>query len=188
MGKKKQALDSLFNTSKISQSTFDYINKDLTDAIIEIETHRKTLADKITARANELENQLKSLEMSLANLEIHFVAGEIGEDPYKYQRNAIDLGLEATKQELSDSKEVLGKLISEAEIPAPPVPPATTEEEIEIEEQVEESVEEPTEERVETPETATEETAEGEAYEEEPWKPPVMSGVWAGKLVYAKRL
>ena len=165
--KKKQALDNLFNTDKISQSTYDYINKDLTDAITETETHQKTLADKITARANELENQLKSLEVFLANLEMHYSAGEIDEEMYKHQGNAINLGIEATKQELMDIKDALSKFISEAE--TPPTPPAPNEavyEEEEIEEPVEVIAEEPTEEMVEAPGTVGDEAPVGTVSEE----------------------
>lgn len=113
--KKKQALDNMFNTGQISQSTYDYLNKDITDALSEIEIHQKSLADKITARANELEKQLNTLEVFLANLEIHYSAGEIGEELYNSQGNAISLGIESTKEELMNLKDSLSEFISEVE-------------------------------------------------------------------------
>ncbi len=143
IGKKRQALIDLIDTGKISQSTYDYINTDLTNAMSDIEAQRKTLADKITSRANELENQLKSLEMFLANLEIHYVANEIDDSLYKNQRDAVVLGLEATRQEINDTKEVLGKLIPEAEtsFPSVPVPVSPINEELEKEETMTEDTE-----------------------------------------------
>lgn len=112
---RKQTLDKLLNVGKISQPVYEYINKDLTDAITEIEARRKTLADKITYRANELENQIRLLETFLANLEICYATGEIDEEPYTSQGNAITLGINATKQELDGIKDALAKLIPEIE-------------------------------------------------------------------------
>ncbi len=127
--KKKQALDSLLNSGKISPSTYEHLNKEITNAIAAIEADQKALTEKMTARANELEKQIKSLEMFLADLEIHKAAGEIDEQAYGHQSNAISLGLEATKQELNDIKEALVKLIPEAapSIPAQPTPPPSEE-------------------------------------------------------------
>lgn len=166
--KKKQALDNLFTMSKISQTTYDYLNKDLTEAITEVETHQKTLADKITARANELENQLKSLELFFANLEIHFTAGEIDEELYKQQGNAVNLGIEATKQELINISGALGEFISEAEtLLTPSESTEDVSEEEKIEEQAELTFEESQEESVEENATGEEApTVYKETYEE----------------------
>jgi hypothetical protein len=127
--KKKQALDGLLNSGKISPSTYEHLNKEIVNAIAAIEADQKALAERMTARANELEKQIKSLEMFLADLEIHRAAGEIDEQTYGHQSNAISLGLEATKQELNDIKEALVKLIPEAasSISAQPtLPPSET--------------------------------------------------------------
>lgn len=110
---RKQTLDKLLDISKISQPVYEYINKDLTEAITEIEGRRKTLADKMTYRANELENQNRLLETFLANLEICYATGEIDTEPYTSQGNAVSLGIDATKQELDGIKDALAKLIPE---------------------------------------------------------------------------
>jgi len=115
--RKKQALDGLFNTGRISQSTYDYLNKDITESLRAIEERQKDLMEKMTTRATELEKQLKSLEIFLADLEIHYAAGEIDEEPHRHQADAISLGLEATKQELDTLKDLLGRSVLEA---APP--------------------------------------------------------------------
>ena len=146
--KKKQALDNLFNLGKISQSTFNYLNNDLTEAITEAETHQKNLADKIASRATELENQLKSLELLLANLEIHYSAEEVDEELYTNQSKAITLGLEATQLELIDIKAALSNFISEVEAPLAPSTPSETDYEEEIEETEDIITEEPVAEEV----------------------------------------
>jgi len=125
--KKKEALDNLFASNKISQSTHDYLEKELKEAISELEDYLKTLMDKMTARAQELEKQVGTLELFLASLEIHHAAGDVDDETYEKQNKAILLGLEATKQELSDIKNSLSKAVTEAaEVPAEPSEPVET--------------------------------------------------------------
>lgn len=151
--KKKQALDSLFNTGKISASTYEHLNKEISNAITAIEADQKALTEKMTLRAGELESQIKSLEMFLANLEIHHAAGELDEDAYRHQSDAITLGLETTKQELNDIKEALVRLIPQKTVTEQPQPePVEQISEIEkAEELIEERIEASTETPVETP-------------------------------------
>lgn len=121
--KKKQALDDLFGTGKISQFTYDSFNKGLTDTIAEIETHRKALAEKMTSKITELEQQVNTLEMFLANAEILYAAGEIDDELHTRESNAFTQGLEATKQELEVIKEVVANLMPEKmELALPPAP------------------------------------------------------------------
>ena len=146
--KKKEALDNLYAASRISESTYKYIERELTEAIIDLEAHLKSLVEKMTARAEELEKQIRSLEIFLANLEIHYAAGDIDEESYRNQNNAITLGLEATKRELESIKSSLAKVkLEEEEAPKPEV----------VEEKPAEEVEAPTE---VTPEAPTETVAE----------------------------
>lgn len=149
--KKKQALDDLFNTGKISQSTYDSFNKGLTDAIAEIETHRKALAEKMTSKIAELEQQINTLEMFLANAEILYAAGEIDEELHGRESNAFTLGLEATKQELDVIKEVVANLMPEKMAPTLPLAPGEIVEAPSAEEVVEEAPEIPTEVPIEAP-------------------------------------
>lgn len=129
--KKKQALDNLYASNKISQSTYDYLDSELSKAITELEDHLNALKEKMTARAQELEKQISTLELFLASLEIHHAAGDVDDETYEKQSNAILLGLEATKQELSD---IVASSSKPSQPPAaPPVPPAEP-----IEKQVEE--------------------------------------------------
>ena len=62
--KKKQALDNLFVTGKISQATRDSFTGDISSAIVEIEKQRKDLAEKMQAKTLELERPTKNLRNS----------------------------------------------------------------------------------------------------------------------------
>ena len=75
--KKKQALDNLLSTGRISQSTYDSFSKEMDEAIAEIERQRNALLEKMGSKMKELEGQIRTLEMLFANYEIQHVAGEV---------------------------------------------------------------------------------------------------------------
>jgi hypothetical protein len=121
--KKRQALDKLLDTGKISQSTHSIFNKEIDDAIADIEKQQKALLEKMAAKVVELEGQVKTLEILLANFEIRHVTGEIDEDAYQRQNDLLTVGLDAAKQELEEVKDATDQLasgdfiIDEAELP-----------------------------------------------------------------------
>ena len=186
--KKQNALEELHSNDKISHVTYENLNKALTKEIEIIEARRKELAEKMNSKLNELERQVNTLEMFLANVEMSHAAGEITEELHDQEVSALDLGLEATKNELNFIKEAIMQLVPE-EMQTEPTTTIETAETVEttptetametvpevsatepIETQVEEtqvetppvtdetSIEQPTEMIVETPETP--ETAE----------------------------
>ena len=80
--KKKQALDKLFETGRISQTTRDSFNDEIDAAVADIEKQQKELLAKMQFKMGSLETQIKTLEMLLANYEIQHVVGEIEEEAY----------------------------------------------------------------------------------------------------------
>jgi len=126
--RKKQALENLHNAGRISQFAYECLNKELLDEIEQIEVRRKALAEKMTNKLNELEEQRMALEMFLANTEMAHAAGEIDDEIHAKESSALDLGLEATKHELNWIKEVVIQLVpKEAEASQTPATPAETE-------------------------------------------------------------
>jgi hypothetical protein len=110
--KKKQALDNLLNSGKISQSTHDIFNKEIEDALADIEKQQKALLEKMAAKVFELEGQIKTLEILLANFEIRHVTDEIDEETYQRDSTLLSVGLENAKQELNHVKEAADQLAS----------------------------------------------------------------------------
>jgi hypothetical protein len=108
--KKKQALDNLLKKGRISQSTFDAFNQEIEDAIAEVEKEEKALLEKMAAKVVELEAQVKTLEVLLANFEIGHVTGEIDDQTYQRENDLLSVGLETTKQELDEVKEAADDL------------------------------------------------------------------------------
>lgn len=108
--KKRQALDNLLNAGRISQSTHDMFNREIDDTIGEIERQQKALLEKMAAKVVELEGQVKTMEVLLANFEIRHVTGEIDEEIYQRESDLLYLGLETAKNELDEVKEATDQL------------------------------------------------------------------------------
>jgi len=127
--RKKQTLETMHDAGRISQFTYECLNKGLAEEIEQTEAQRKALTEKMTRKLNELEEQRIALEMFLANTEMAYVASDIDQEIYAKEVSALDLGLEATKQELNWIKEVIIQLMpKESEASAtPPTAPAPAE-------------------------------------------------------------
>ena len=126
--KKKQTLDDLFNSGKISQNTYESINNEITNAVTELEARQKGVSEKMTSKITELEEQINTLEMFLANSELQYAAGEIDEQSHERESGAFNLALEAIKQQLNAIKETLREIIPKAvrEISGEPSKPVET--------------------------------------------------------------
>jgi len=159
--KKKQALDNLLNSGRISQSTYDLFNSEIDEAIAEIERQQKALLEKMNSKMEELEAQIKTLEMLLANFEIQHVTGEVDEEAYQHEMGILSMGIETAKQELDVVREAVNQLSSGMQISSTevvveqkmePQSEATEVSEPKVE-VVEEKLREPPVERVEVKET-----------------------------------
>ncbi len=78
------------------------------------------------AKTLELEGQLKTLEMLLANYEIQHVVGEIDDEIYTREINLLTTSLDTTKNELGTIRDAASQLFSspkpiEAPVAAEPV-------------------------------------------------------------------
>ncbi len=165
--RKRQALDDLHGAGRISQFAYECLNKELTEEVETTEVRRKALTQKMTRKLNELEEQRIALEMYLANTEMAYAAGEIDGELYAKESSALDLGLEATKQELNWIKEVIVQLVpKESEsTPAPSTTPtsAETAEATTTDTSIEKTTETPTNVPVEVPVEVTAITSEVKA-------------------------
>jgi len=176
--RKQNALEELHANGKISQLTYENLNRALTAEIEQIEARRKALAEKMTSKLNELERQISTLETFLANVEMSYAAGEITEEIHNQEVNALNLGLEATKNELNFIKEAIMQLVPEetqAELATTVETPETVEEASTetTTETVSEAIPEAT--PLETPEetVTTEETSVEEQTPETPEAPEI---------------
>ncbi len=121
--KKKQALDNLYSTGRISQATRDSFNNDISSAIVEIERQQKDLLEKMQLKTDELAGQIKTLETLLANYEIQHVVGEIEEGTYERELLLLSTSLDTAKNELDVIKTATMQLCAPVQtIQAPAAP------------------------------------------------------------------
>lgn len=115
--KKKQALDNLLENGRISKPTHEMFDKEIGEAIAEIEKQRKDLLEKMNSKIRELESQIKTLEVLVANYEIQHVTGEVEEEVYQWEINLLSVGLDNARKELDAMKEALNQLSGNVQIP-----------------------------------------------------------------------
>jgi hypothetical protein len=119
--KKKEALDNLLTAGRISQPTYDLVNSEINEAVEEIEKQRKALLGKMNSKMQELEAQIKTLEMLFANFEIQHVTGELNEEIYQREIDVLSMGIDAARQELETVRDVLNQLSGGTEVSTPKV-------------------------------------------------------------------
>ena len=147
--KKKQALDDLFNSGRISASTYGSLDNELSTIISDIEIRQKMLADNLASKVDDLQKQISTLEIFLAHSEIQYVAGEIDEELHANESAAFSNGLNSLKKQLGSIKEAVDGLMPETTAPTPLVPVEA--EQTQLTEAVLEETEVPVEAAVEAP-------------------------------------
>jgi len=115
--KKKQALDNLLNTGRISPTTYEMFNKEIDETIAEIERQQKALLDRMKTKMADLEQHINMLEMLYAKFEIQHVTGEIEEEIYQRETSLLSTGLETARQELEAVKDAVNQLSAGIEVP-----------------------------------------------------------------------
>ena len=110
--KKKLALDNLLCTGRISESTHEMFTMEIAEAIDEIESRQKTLLQKMNVKIVELGDQVKTLEILLADFEIQHITGEIDEETYQREINVLSMGLETSRLELNSIKEAADQWVN----------------------------------------------------------------------------
>jgi Na+/phosphate symporter len=122
--KKKQALGNLLETGKISQTTHNLFTREIDEAVAEIDGQRKALLGKMASKAMELEEQIRTLEILLANFEIQHVTDEVDDETYHRETELLSTGLETAKKELDDVQYAVNQLSNDEMIPQQDVEPA----------------------------------------------------------------
>jgi len=114
--KKKQALDDLFSSQRISQATYEHLSREVDETLADVEKYLETIISKMKSRMEDLEKQIGILEIFLANVEMLHATNEIDDETYEKQSKALSLGIESVKYEIEEIKNALERTTSK---PAP---------------------------------------------------------------------
>ena len=126
--KRLQALDSLMHEGRITQYVYSDLRKAYETATNELEEVRKTLIEKLKARGDDVEFQVRDMEKFLANIEVQHMTGEIDDEAYQLAADSLKLGLSQLVAEKKDVETILTEIThpEAAPPPAAPAPPLIT--------------------------------------------------------------
>jgi len=108
--RKREALEDLLAKNRMSRPTYEHLLKGLEEEISRLEKHKRSLAESMTERIEELQRQMSLIELFLASLELGFVGRELDEETYNQKRETLAAGLEATKDEMKQIENALAEI------------------------------------------------------------------------------
>ncbi len=102
--KRMQVIAELAKSKRISQVTFEYLRKSYESEARSLEERRKSLLEKLKMYFDEIDQQIKSLEGRVVSVEMRYAIGEINEESYKRQVEALEVALQGMIEELESVK------------------------------------------------------------------------------------
>jgi len=104
---KKQALENLFETRKISQMVYDRIAREVEEEITKIEKRTELQTHKISETIGELRNIIGLLEHHLTRIQIRFSVGEMDEKQFKREKDAYARGITSLRTQIGSLERAL---------------------------------------------------------------------------------
>lgn len=105
-----QALEELYNSGEIEEEIYAELHKSHKSALEELEERRKSLIEGLRAKISEKVEEIKELQMFLANNKILRASGEVDEYSYRISNDAIRRGLQRSISEKKEMEELLDRL------------------------------------------------------------------------------
>ncbi|MEM2405669.1 MAG: CdvA-like protein, partial [Candidatus Methanomethylicia archaeon] len=99
-----QTLIELMKSKRISQLTFEYLKRSYESEAKSIEERRRSLLDRLRNYLNEIDQQIKSIEKRIVSIEERYTVGEIDEESYKKQIEALQTILQGVTEEFESVK------------------------------------------------------------------------------------
>jgi chromosome segregation ATPase len=116
--KRLHTLMELAKSGRISQSTFEYLKRGYESEARSIEERRKSLLEGLENYFNEMDQQIKSVEKRIVSIEERYAVGEIDEESYRKQIEALQVILQGIVEEFESVKKSIN-ILKELKIEAP---------------------------------------------------------------------
>lgn len=107
-------LRELTTSGKISSETFEVLYKKFETELLESESKRQGLLEKLLTLQKDLQNELELLEAELKKLEVKVAYSLINEDHYEKISVAFKYAVEEVSRELSSVSAAIEQLAKEA--------------------------------------------------------------------------
>ncbi len=101
-----KALDELQKNGDIDINIYEELRKQHSSSIEELKEQKDILLESLKDRMQKLDNQIKELEIFLANSKMQHSSGEIDEQAYKTAYEAVNRGLNIAISEKNHLKEL----------------------------------------------------------------------------------
>jgi hypothetical protein len=105
VAKRVQALEELYGSGEIEEEIYAELYKSHKSTLGELEERRRSLIEGLRSRISEKVEEIKELQMFLANNKILRASGEVDEYSYRISNDAIRRGLQKS---ISEKKEMEG--------------------------------------------------------------------------------
>jgi hemoglobin-like flavoprotein len=107
-------LRELTTSGKISSETFEALYKKFETELLESESKRQNLLEKLLTLQKDLQEELELLESELKKLEVKLAYSLINEDHYEKVSTAFKYAIEEVSRELSSVSTAIEQLAREA--------------------------------------------------------------------------
>jgi len=107
-------LRKLASSGKISPDTFESLYKKFESELLESESERQNLINKLSSLQKDLQEELELLESELKKLEIKLAFSLIDEEHYEKVSTAIKYAIEEVTRDLSSVNSAIDQLVKES--------------------------------------------------------------------------
>lgn len=102
-----KALDELRRNGDIDEAIYEELRRQHSSSVEELKEQREILLESLEERMRRLDNQIKELEIFLANSKMQHTSGEISDQAYKTAYEAVNNGLNRAISEKNHLRELV---------------------------------------------------------------------------------
>ncbi len=106
ISRRTRALDELYRNGSLDKAIYEELRSQHISTIDELEEQKQILIESLRTRGEKLENQIRELEIFLANCKMQHSSGEIDSNSYDLSYEAVDNGFKKVLSEKSYLKEI----------------------------------------------------------------------------------
>ncbi|MCE4613074.1 MAG: CdvA-like protein [Desulfurococcales archaeon] len=118
--RRRKAVESVLSQGDIPGEVIETMKRRLTEEIKRLRVRAEEVKSIIRARINEIDDETLRLSSAIANLQVLYFSGEVGEKGYTHGMNQLRKLKNILEEEKSDAKKVLDRLEKILEIARAP--------------------------------------------------------------------
>lgn len=105
--RRREVLEKMKAEGKVTPESYDYLKGEIEAALNIVDIRKGDLQKKLTKRKGEVTEQLQLFQRFSSSIEIWHATEEMDDENFKMQNSAIEVGLKATQDELTEIDQCL---------------------------------------------------------------------------------